>query len=99
MEKGPKEIEEFANQFGEHCTQFNTHIHFKQFIEDLIKDLTSNFDEKQFQELSAYLDRLAKSRAKNRKDGVLVRKYDKNADSDLEDENPADEEESGSDFM
>ena len=99
-DKGPKEIENFAYQFGEHCTEFNTHIHFKQFVQDLIKDLTSDFDENQLSQLSAYLDRLAKSRAKEGNDFVLVKKYVKDADSDDDDdENEQNEEESGSDFM
>ena len=97
-EKGPKEIEQFAFEFGEHCAKFNNHIHFKQFIEDLVKDLAGDLDEKQKAILQEYVERLAHARGKE-KEGLL-RKYAKDQNSDSSDESEEEEDnDPDADFM
>lgn len=68
--KSPKEIEEFAYEFGNHCREFNTHEYYKKFIEDLMKDLTKDFSQAQIRELQQYIEKIAAARAKQAKDNA-----------------------------
>lgn len=97
-EKGPKEIEQFAFEFGEHCTKFNNHIHFKEFIGGLVKDLAEDLDEKQKAILQEYVERLARAHSKE-KEG-LIKKYAKDQISDSSDESQEEEDnDPDADFM
>ncbi|EAY01088.1 hypothetical protein TVAG_484620 [Trichomonas vaginalis G3] len=68
-EKSPKDIENFAFEFGKHCQEFNKHEYYKKFIEELLKDLTKDFSREQYQELQQYVEKIVAARAREEKNG------------------------------
>ena len=96
-----KEAEKFASDFGEHMVDFNNNINYKNFVEDLIKDLAAEMDIRQLTELQQFVDRLAQTRAKEEKSGNVEYMFTKKAQKSSSDDDSYSDNEADlyADFM
>ena len=85
-----KEVETFASDFGEHMSDFFNNINYKNFVQELVKDLANEMDIRQLADLQQFVDRLVQTRAKEEKNGdvqyMFHKKAHKNSSSDDDDD-------------
>jgi len=64
-------LEEYAIALGTQAKKYNNHVYYKDFVLQLIKDLTADYTQPQLIELSTFVERLATTRAKEEKSGNI----------------------------
>ncbi|OHT03587.1 hypothetical protein TRFO_29022 [Tritrichomonas foetus] len=69
--KNRAEYEDFADTLGEHCQKFNDHIHYKQFVQDLIDSLCESLPADKIDEIGNHVKRMADTRKKEEKTGNI----------------------------
>ena len=97
-----KEVETFASDFGEHMVDFFSNINYKNFVEELVKDLASDMDIRQLADLQQFIDRLVQTRAREEKNGdvqYMFQKKTQNSSSDDDDSSGDNEADLYADFM
>ena len=65
--KNQSDLEEYAIALGLQAKKYRENVAYKDFVFDLIKDLTTDFSQTQLTELSSFVQRLATTRAKEGK--------------------------------
>ena len=84
--KTQSDLEEYAIALGLQAKKYNTNVCFKPFVIDLVKDLTADFNQNQLTELSAFVQRLATTRAKEEKSGNVQHFLPEETEEESEDD-------------
>lgn len=84
--KTKSECEEYAVALGIQAKKYNNHVYYHDFVSKLLKELASNLSDRELKDFSAFVDRLATTRAKEEKTGNVNRfipEIEEEDDSDI----------------
>ena len=84
-----EDLKNFAYDLAEHCIPFNHDVLYKQFVEDLVKELVKDLDRTELDQVAKHVKTFADRRRVEEKNGNVEHVLDYGGAGDAEDEGGA----------